>query len=42
VIPANNKWYRNLAIATIINQHIADLGLAYPPPHFNPGDYSLD
>jgi PPK2 family polyphosphate:nucleotide phosphotransferase len=42
VIPANNKWYRNLVVAKIINQHLTEMELAYPPAHFEPEDYSLD
>jgi PPK2 family polyphosphate:nucleotide phosphotransferase len=31
VIPANRKWFRNLAVATILADTIADLRPAYPP-----------
>ena len=31
VIPANRKWFRNLAVATILADTIADLRAAYPP-----------
>ncbi len=31
VIPANRKWLRNLAVATILADTIADLKPAYPP-----------
>jgi PPK2 family polyphosphate:nucleotide phosphotransferase len=31
VIPANRKWFRNLAVATILADTIADLKPAYPP-----------
>ena len=30
VIPANRKWFRNLAVATILADTIADLKPAYP------------
>ena len=31
VIPANRKWFRNLAVATILADTIAGLKPAYPP-----------
>jgi polyphosphate kinase 2 (PPK2 family) len=31
VIPANRKWFRNLAVAEIVADTIADLKPAYPP-----------
>jgi PPK2 family polyphosphate:nucleotide phosphotransferase len=31
VIPANRKWFRNLAVATILADTIADLKPTYPP-----------
>jgi PPK2 family polyphosphate:nucleotide phosphotransferase len=31
VIPANRKWFRNLAVATILADTMADLQPAYPP-----------
>ena len=31
VIPANRKWFRNLAVATILADTIADLRPQYPP-----------
>jgi hypothetical protein len=30
VIPANRKWFPNLAVATIVADAIADLRPAYP------------
>lgn len=32
VIPADKKWYRNLAVSTIIVEHLEALDLRYPPP----------
>jgi PPK2 family polyphosphate:nucleotide phosphotransferase len=32
VIPANHKWYRNLAVSTIIVQTLEGLNMRYPPP----------
>jgi PPK2 family polyphosphate:nucleotide phosphotransferase len=31
VIPSNHKWFRNLAISTIVADTMADMGLALPP-----------
>jgi PPK2 family polyphosphate:nucleotide phosphotransferase len=38
VIPANHKWFRNLAVSQIIADSMADLGLAFPPPSVNLAD----
>jgi hypothetical protein len=38
VIPANAKWFRNLAVSQIIADTMADLDLAYPPPSVNLAD----
>ena len=32
LIPANRKWFRNLAVATIVAETIDDLDPAYPQP----------
>ncbi|MGI9242075.1 MAG: PPK2 family polyphosphate kinase [Verrucomicrobiales bacterium] len=42
VVPADNKWYRNVVVASIVNQHLTEMELAYPPPHFEPKEYSVD
>ena len=33
VIPANKKWFRNLAVAMILRDALADLDLEFPPIH---------
>ena len=33
IIPANHKWFRNLAISQIVADAMADLGMKYPKPH---------
>lgn len=33
VIPADHKWFRNLAISQIIADAMDDMGLKLPPPH---------
>jgi PPK2 family polyphosphate:nucleotide phosphotransferase len=38
VIPANHKWFRNLAVSQIIAGAMADLDLAFPPPSVNLAD----
>ena len=38
VVPANRKWYRDWAVATILlRTRSADLSLHYPPPDFDRG-----
>ncbi len=32
VIPANHKWYRNLAVARIIRQSLEGLDMSFPEP----------
>jgi PPK2 family polyphosphate:nucleotide phosphotransferase len=32
VIPSNHRWFRNLAIARIVVEHLEGLDLKYPPP----------
>ena len=36
VVPANRKWYRDWAVATLLRDTLADLGLRYPPGDFDP------
>jgi PPK2 family polyphosphate:nucleotide phosphotransferase len=33
VIPANHKWFRDLAISQIVADAMAEMGLKAPPPH---------
>jgi PPK2 family polyphosphate:nucleotide phosphotransferase len=35
VVPANHKWYRDWAVATLLHETLADLDLSYPPPSFD-------
>ncbi len=35
VIPSNNKWFRNLAVAQILADTMTSLKLKYPPPSFD-------
>ncbi len=42
VIPADQKWYRNVAIARVIAQTLRDLGLQYPSPAHIPADLKID
>jgi PPK2 family polyphosphate:nucleotide phosphotransferase len=32
IIPANHKWFRNLAVAQIVVEYLETLGLSYPKP----------
>lgn len=38
VIPANHKWFRNLAISQIITKTMKEMGLKLPPTHVNIAD----
>jgi PPK2 family polyphosphate:nucleotide phosphotransferase len=35
VIPANHKWYRSLALATLLRTALAELALPWPEPEFD-------
>jgi PPK2 family polyphosphate:nucleotide phosphotransferase len=35
VVPANRKWYRDWAVATLLHDTLADMNLSYPPPDFD-------
>jgi PPK2 family polyphosphate:nucleotide phosphotransferase len=41
VIPSDHKWYRNVAISTILVEAMKGLNLKYPPPTFNPEGIDL-
>ena len=36
VIPANHKWFRNLAVSQIVADTMEELGMAYPKPAVDP------
>ncbi len=36
VIPADHKWHRNLAVASVLVRALEDLGSRYPPPALSP------
>ena len=38
IIPANHKWFRNLAVSQIIADTMDDMGLKLPPTHVNIAD----
>ena len=42
LIPANHKWFRNLAVSTILANTIADLKPAYPPEPDLPVDLVIE
>jgi PPK2 family polyphosphate:nucleotide phosphotransferase len=42
VIPANRKWFRDLAVSTILADTIADLDPAYPAPPDLPPDLVIE
>jgi polyphosphate kinase 2 (PPK2 family) len=35
VVPADRKWYRNWAVASLVCEEFADLRLGYPKPSFD-------
>jgi PPK2 family polyphosphate:nucleotide phosphotransferase len=35
VVPADHKWYRDWAVATLLRETFAELGLRYPPATFD-------
>jgi polyphosphate kinase 2 (PPK2 family) len=41
VIPSDHKWYRNVAISTILLEAMKGLKLKYPLPTFNPEGIDL-
>ncbi len=36
IIPANHKWFRNLAVSTVIVRTLEALHMSYPKPNFDP------
>ena len=42
VIPADQKWYRNLAVTRAIVEALEEMDPQFPDPGFDPGDYQLD
>lgn len=42
VIPSDHKWYRNVAISTILLELMKSLKLEYPAPTFNPEGMDLN
>jgi PPK2 family polyphosphate:nucleotide phosphotransferase len=38
VIPANHKWFRNLAVSQIVAHTMEDLGMSFPPPSVDLAD----
>jgi len=41
IIPANRKWYRNIAIATTVRETLARLELKFPPPAWDLKDVEI-
>ena len=42
IIPADHKWYRNVAISTLLVEVLKGLKLKYPAPTFDPTGLELD
>ena len=39
VIPAENRWYRNLLVSQLLVDTLSDMDPQYPEPDFNPADF---
>jgi PPK2 family polyphosphate:nucleotide phosphotransferase len=42
VIPADHKWFRNIAISHVLVETLTSLKLKYPPPPIDPAGVKLD
>ncbi|MGH8658394.1 MAG: PPK2 family polyphosphate kinase [Gammaproteobacteria bacterium] len=42
IIPANHKWYRNLAVAAIVANTLRGLNMRYPQPDYDAGAIEID
>jgi polyphosphate kinase 2 (PPK2 family) len=42
VIPADQKWMRNLIISDILVKTMQDLGMNYPDIDFNPAEIQIE
>jgi PPK2 family polyphosphate:nucleotide phosphotransferase len=42
VVPANKKWYRNLAVATLLVEAMEGLHMKFPKADFNPAKIVID
>lgn len=42
IVPANHKWYRNVAISQILVQTLTDLKMKYPEPTVDVANLTLD
>jgi hypothetical protein len=42
VIPADHKWFRNIAISHVLVETLTSLKLKYPPPPIDPAGIRLD
>ncbi len=38
VVPANHKWFRNLAVSQIVADHLDGLGMKFPKPSVDIAD----
>ncbi len=42
IVPSNRKWYRNLAIGTVIVETLKGLDMRYPEPSFDPAGIRIE
>ena len=41
VIPADHKWFRDLAVSQILVHHLEKLPLKFPKPNFDPASIHI-
>jgi hypothetical protein len=42
VIPADRKWFRDLAVSQILRREMESLPLAWPKPSYDPAKIRID
>ena len=42
VIPAEERWFRDLVISQLLVETLREMDPQYPPPDFDPADYPPD
>ena len=42
VVPAENRWWRNLVVSELLRHELEDMDPRYPPPKFDPTTFAAD
>ncbi|MBL9031459.1 MAG: polyphosphate kinase 2 family protein [Phycisphaerae bacterium] len=42
IVPADRKWARNLAVSRVLEETLEGMGMAWPPPRFDPRAYKVE